>query len=86
MTPYRTPCPPVHEPAATEDGGLRLAFAVMTVVAGVQVGTAILHPALPAAQTLFGTACFLAGAACLVRHHRRYAQPAGASGAGSRSR
>lgn len=72
MHPYRDSSAPEpgHDIAASEPG-LRLAFAVMTVVAAVQVAVAIPHSGSPSLQTMFGGACFIAGMAWLLRHRHR---------------
>jgi hypothetical protein len=70
MGPYRTPCPPAREPEVAELDGARLAFAVMTVAAAVQVASALVCP-VPLAQTLLGASCCVAGLRWLVRHRRR---------------
>ena len=69
MHPYRTPCLPEPETRATDDGAL-CAFGVMTFVGAIQVAAALVLP-VPAAQTLFGGACTVAGVAWLLRAGRR---------------
>lgn len=71
MHPYRAPLPSESEPeVSASEPGLRLAFRVMTFVGAVQVAIAIPHCGPPSLQTLFGGACFIAGMAWLLRHHR----------------
>ncbi|HET7504718.1 MAG TPA: hypothetical protein VFK02_27035 [Kofleriaceae bacterium] len=69
MHPYRTPSPPLPETrVASDDGGLRLAFRVMTFVGAVQVASELPYGFPPSGQTVFGAACMIAGLVWLLRH------------------
>ena len=73
MHPYRTAPLESGPRIATEDGGLGLAFGVLTVLAAVQLAATIVRAAAPSGDDVFCATCFVVGLAWLAipRGHGR---------------